>query len=523
MIKFQVLEGKYNKSFVQVITDYDEEDDARIVKLIKQVCTRSEYKPYIKSFNKNITASFYYDQRGLECFPVQFWNDVKKILDDLDYPCKLVKEEKLIDKRCDWDSFQKLVQGLKLPEKISTTDEKYSYQQYSAFECVKHRFGRIEVGTSGGKTFITYLMFRYINELYDTLPQIDKDHRRAPKILIVVPRRNLAEQFIGDTDEFQEFEDDSKRIKISTVYSAPQEQLKAQVIIGTYQMLSNFDKEYFDEFTGLIVDEAHTSKAYSIKQEIFAKMYHCEYVIGMSGTYPEYNTLDYLNIVSMFGPVRFQKLTHELIEDGVSTPIDIKVLRINYKGSYAKELKDAGIVGLEKYHAELEYIANLESRNKLIIKLLTKLSGNSLVLFTKIEYINSLSEMFGAFIAEHNLPFKYGVIHGTIPLKRRLEIIQDCKDNDNYVIFATYDTMSTGISINNLSNLVLPDPIKAFIKLRQSIGRTIRLHPDKKVAKIYDIYDNMTHSALKKHGNQRLKIYDEQKFPYTILDLGTKK
>jgi superfamily II DNA or RNA helicase len=80
--------------------------------------------------------------------------------------------------------------------------------------------------------------------------------------------------------------------------------------------------------------------------------------------------------------------------------------------------------------------------------------------------------------------------------------------------------MSTGISINNLHNAIFASPSKGRIKLLQSIGRLLRKNANKELAQVYDLYDDLSwKSSLNttlRHFLDRLRIYQEQEFKYTI-------
>jgi superfamily II DNA or RNA helicase len=67
-------------------------------------------------------------------------------------------------------------------------------------------------------------------------------------------------------------------------------------------------------------------------------------------------------------------------------------------------------------------------------------------------------------------------------------------------------------------NLFLLDSGKSFIKIIQSIGRSLRVAPDKGHAEIYDVCSNTKYS--KKHLTKRKKIYDEVEYPYKVTKIS---
>jgi len=91
---------------------------------------------------------------------------------------------------------------------------------------------------------------------------------------------------------------------------------------------------------------------------------------------------------------------------------------------------------------------------------------------------------------------------------------------------ASYGVFSTGINIRNLHNVVFASPSKSRIRNLQSIGRVLRRGKDKTKAMLYDISDDCTHNSQKNytlnHLIERIKIYNEEKFNYEIVNVNLK-
>ena len=88
------------------------------------------------------------------------------------------------------------------------------------------------------------------------------------------------------------------------------------------------------------------------------------------------------------------------------------------------------------------------------------------------------------------------------------------------IIVASYGTYSTGINIQNLHNVVFASPSKSRIRNLQSIGRALRRTDKKTIANLFDVSDDIAYRTKNNytlnHMLERLKIYNEQKFNYTI-------
>lgn len=510
-MKFRFLQGKNNKDFVQ-ISDVQTQKDMQLYEIIEKTLTRSEYNPFIKSFNKTIQCSYLLREY---IFPLQFWEDIKKQL--LNFPDLIKKEDIFIegfinDKQIEKTKFDEWIHSIKIPEDLSIDKEEYMYQQESVFKALNNRTARIEVATSGGKTFITYLYCKYIIEHKDIFKNEENKNKR---ILIIVPSKTLCLQLINDFADYDSLND--RKITVETIFSGSKRLYDADVVCGTYQSLREYEEDYFDDFSVMICDELHGAKAFSIRNQIYNKLKYCEFIFGMTGTFPKYNSLDYIHIVSMFGPEIVNVSAMELIQSGVANPVKIKSIEINYfKDSVSsenaikniRELIPEDVFGTDKYIAEKYYFQHNEKRTNIISKFLNTFNDNSIILVDTVEYCDLLYNQL-----TKECPNKtFAIIHGKI--KDREDIIHEMKTStENYVIIATFGTMSTGVSIKNLTNVYLVDCGKSDKRIRQSIGRAMRITEGKNNSMIIDFQDNIKNSTFYKHSRERLSTYKEQKFP----------
>jgi superfamily II DNA or RNA helicase len=92
------------------------------------------------------------------------------------------------------------------------------------------------------------------------------------------------------------------------------------------------------------------------------------------------------------------------------------------------------------------------------------------------------------------------------------------KEND-IICIAITKIFSTGINIKNLHNIVLAAGGKSSVTVVQSIGRGLRLHPDKKELNIWDIVDT-NYKYSKKHAEKRQEIYATEKIPTKIRNIS---
>ena len=152
------------------------------------------------------------------------------------------------------------------------------------------------------------------------------------------------------------------------------------------------------------------------------------------------------------------------------------------------------------------------------------LEGNTLVLFNYVErHGMPLHESINSVVKEGRKVF---LVYGGVDTEEREEIRRITETENDAVIVASYGTFSTGINIRNLHNVVFASPSKSRVRNLQSIGRVLRKGNNKTHATLYDIADEFCRTPQKnytlKHLDERLKIYEEEKFNVEIIKINLK-
>lgn len=416
----------------------------------------------------------------------------------------------------------------------------YDHQVESAFKILKNRYCMAEVATSGGKSLIISIVIFY------TLKKIDPN----AKFLLIVPSITLVTQFYDNILEYNfglnnlnksEIRDKKIESLIDDDYNPcvlrveevmsdrPRKHSgtdNPNIYIGTYQSLEKWPKEFFKQFHTVACDEAHGSKSKTILS-ILEKTFKTAYSrFGVSGTFPPDDSCEILTIQSVLGPKITEVSAHQLKEKGIITPMEIKSLIMNHNdkefGDRLQYIKKSGL-GKEALSLEKDYIHVSEKRMNMIRKIVDKCESNTLVLFHSIEYgqkiFNHLSE---------NLKDKdFYYIDGEVKNKQREDIKRFMEDTSNKVkvLVASYGTLSTGVSINAIFNVVFADSFKSEQIIIQSIGRALRLHEDKRRALIFDLVDVFQDkdpkNTLYKHYTERKSFYIKRKYPFkeTMINL----
>jgi superfamily II DNA or RNA helicase len=172
---------------------------------------------------------------------------------------------------------------------------------------------------------------------------------------------------------------------------------------------------------------------------------------------------------------------------------------------------------------EKEYIHNSEKRTEFIKKIVNKCESNTLLLFHTIEYGQKIFNELSKSLTDKEFYYIDGEVSGKKreEIKKIMEITNDGKVK---VLVASYGTMSVGVSVNAIFNVIFVDSFKSEQIIIQSIGRSLRLHADKKKAIIFDLVDVFSSkemsNILYSHFKERIKFYDKREYPYSITKIN---
>ena len=373
------------------------------------------------------------------------------------------------------------------------------YQYKSFLFAVRNKRMLLLSPTGSGKSLIQYLILRYLQHV---------DYKKG---LLIVPTTSLVEQMYSD---FKSYGYDADTY-CHRQYSGKEKHTDKFLTITTWQSIYKNPAEYFEQFDFVLGDEAHQFKAKSLTT-IMTGLKNAKYRIGCTGTIDGTQTHK-LVLEGLFGPVYQSTTTAKLIENKQLADFRIKCLVLKYPEEVCKLSR-----GWD-YQSEIDYIVKSTARNEFIRNLVLSLEGNSLVLFNLVEkHGKHLHKMIEEKAGNRHVFFVYG---GTdVDVREQVRAITE-KQNDA-IIVASYGTFSTGINIRNLHNVVFASPSKSRVRNLQSIGRGLRIGNNKTEAVLYDIADDF---RIGKHVNytlthlqDRVRIYDEEKFKYKFYNIEVK-
>lgn len=382
--------------------------------------------------------------------------------------------------------------------KLQLTLSPRDYQLESFVHAIRNRRLLLLSPTASGKSFILYLILRYIQ-------------KECNKGLLIVPTTSLVEQMYSD---FKSYGYDSDFF-CHRQYSGKEKHTNKFLTITTWQSIYNREKEYFEQFDFVLGDEAHQFKAKSLTT-IMTGLTNTKYRIGCTGTLDGTQTHK-LVLEGLFGPVLKVTTTKELMDKNQLSTLKIKCLILKYPEETCKLARHWD------YKKELDYIVGNKYRNIFIKNLVLSLKGNSLVLFQLVE---KHGKLLYDLIQTETQNRKVFFIYGKTDVEVREQVRAITENETDAIIVASYGTFSTGINIRNLHNVIFSSPSKSRVRNLQSIGRSLRKGDSKDEATLFDIADDFrigkyTNFTLK-HFVERVKIYDEEKFNYKFYNIEIK-
>lgn len=365
------------------------------------------------------------------------------------------------------------------------------HQEKSILKLLKNGRGVVCIPTAGGKTFI---MCGLIESLRLNMSLKDA------KALVLVPSIQLVEQTAKDFETYG-----MEKITKWSGNNIPDPNATT-IVAGTQILLSEkTDLSNLENIDMLLVDEVHGLRKGNEINNIINKI-NCKFKFGFTGTMPP-SLIDQWNIIGKIGPILYQEKTLDLKNKNYIS--NFKIIILNIKHSNIPRFEYNPTRPSEIYEKELDYLINNSRRNEIISKIALKVKNNTIVMVDRIEHGENILNQIKS-ICETDRPVYF--IRGSTEMEERENIRSLMEGRNDVIVVAVSKIFSTGINIPNLHNIIFASAGKAKIKIMQSIGRALRLHPTKEIATIFDISDNTKYG--KKHLLERINLYNLEKYNY---------
>ena len=352
--------------------------------------------------------------------------------------------------------------------------ELYDYQVELINQALKYKRGIIQAPTSGGKTNI---MISILKSLPSNCPT-----------LILANRKSLVEQ---NYEEMQKWGFPNIG-RLYDKYNEPN-----MFTCATVQSIKKIEK-VLPKIKALIVDEIHemTSKG---PKRAYNKMKDCSIRIAVSATPFKFGGQDKVQkytVKGYFGPV-FTSTTAG--EEKVLTTKSLQERKILSESKCIFYPVREPDLQYEVYQDAVTYgIARNFHLHKMVQKLVSTLSGRTLILVERIEHGDMLADL---------IP-QASWVKGEDTSETRKVVIDQLKHSESAIGIATSGIFNTGLNVF-VHNLINCASGQAEHMIIQRMGRGLRTAKDKDICNYYDfLFHN--NEYLYKHSMKRVKILQKE-------------
>ena len=267
----------------------------------------------------------------------------------------------------------------------------------------------------------------------------------------------------------------------------------AFMVVGNIQTLVKHKTALSKSFGTLIVDEAHHIPANTFNALVDSS--YARYKIGLSATIERKDGRhvllpDYFGF-KKFTPPRenYMKPRVDIIKsnvrfmDGANTPWALRVNDLVAQNDYG------------------ELISLLAAAYR-------KQGHTILLLSDRVYFLQRLHATLGD---------SSEIITGEIPLEERKKRVANILEGKKQILLGTQSIFSEGISVNNLSCLILATPVNNTPLLTQLIGRVVRERPGKLTPVIVDI--NLKGRTAERQARFRLGHYMQEGYTVATINM----
>ncbi len=353
--------------------------------------------------------------------------------------------------------------------------------------------GVLQITTAGGKTVIALYILRLL---------------KVPT-LIIVEKKEIMEQWISQINAWFTFKESKIKGASGRIWYAGKEPV---ILLSTSRLLQSIFKSkhsskgnavrnkmlknFVKKTELLIYDEVHHAAAKETRK-VISKIpaYHRIGLTATANIREDNADYEYLaligNVIHYFSPT-------ELVKIGKGSAIDIKILSPSYDPDWFKTISK-----IRSYNDVYEtFIVNNEVRNKEILKIvLEEVENNNsvMILVDRVAHARQLAGSLGTTIAD----FTWSGEEKDIRRKK----VKDFKSGTVPAFFCTYSLGGEGFDYPELNVLVLAGG-RSETKIRQSLGRVMRLKSDGSNATLYDFADTV--NPFRDHFIDRMKVYKSE-------------
>lgn len=370
------------------------------------------------------------------------------------------------------------------------------YQKAAFVSAMQNTREVLVMPTGSGKSLVIYLLARGL----------------PGRSLIVVDNLGLIEQMASDIGDY------GYKDHVHLIFAGQEKVHGEKITVSTWQSIMQKHPDWFNKFGTVIIDECHKATAAELKR-LMEKCTGVKYRYGFTGSMDENNKVGELVLTGLFGPINRVTTSAELIQQEYLSEIQIRCILLKYGQDECKEFWSQ----IGEFKDEVDYLAAHAKRNKMVCKIASEhAKGNTMLIYRYHAHGDELVK-----ILRETTTRPVHQIDGRVKGKERERIRKILAEETDAIIVGSIQTVSTGINIPTLENVIFASSTKAHNKVIQSIGRVLRRTQSKTNSKLFDIADDLTLVRKKskkknftlKHFILRLQMYGEEQFPFTVSEI----
>ena len=357
------------------------------------------------------------------------------------------------------------------------------YQCTVANILLDHGNGIVVAATSAGKGSIICALCKAINST------------KGFKTIVIVPNTTLVNQSVAECKQYN--------LDVGE-FSGAVKDIDHPIVISTWQTLKN-QPDILQNFTALICDEAHGGRANLLRNLLTEHAQHVTVRFGVTGTMPPNQSQEY-TVKSCLGPVRYNITAKWLMDNGYISTLAIRNINI---------IERMEVNYFPDYASEVVFLCRPQ-RVILIAKIINAIHEKN----PQYNILCLVNHKATGKMLEQCLENSF-YIDGDTKAKVRSSTLNRYATEDGLRGIATFGIASTGVSQDRINILIFVDAGKSFIKVIQSVGRSLRKGGGKSHADVYDIGSNLIFSHT--HFKKRIQHYNGANYPHktTNIDIET--
>lgn len=281
------------------------------------------------------------------------------------------------------------------------------------------------------------------------------------------------------------------------------ENMSKQHVVSTWQSLPN-QRNNLEEFNLIIFDEAHVIG--DVMYDILAnELGDAQIRVALTGTVPKTKWKRQCLNCRIGNDIIYSVKAHELQKVGEVSSVEINLVPVKHEIN----LPD------NEWETEFRYLNKNKHRIKTLVEYIDTFKSNNVLILVQAELGKKLSKELG-------LDF----IDKDVDSEIRKQYYQKFETCPNNKLIATFGTVGTGISIDDIDTLLLIDAGKSESRVLQGIGRGMRLDGKDDHLVVHDLYASLYRNNIltneieeysfstNSHLKHRKRMYKKEKYPF---------